>query len=140
MVVKKQKKPWNLNSVITSLIRKAWKNSPMRLLALQKVLVNPEAKAYNRKYRCAACGESFLGQQVEVNHKADGFKAETWDQFIYRLFCGVEVVTYNSDNEPEGDLSNIVGEHLQVLCKSCHALETKAQKKRAKEENKKGAK
>jgi hypothetical protein len=75
---------------------------------------------------------------VEVNHRNDGFgKKETWDEFIARILCGVESITWidtvavvNGTMTPS--LEALVKSNLQVLCKKCHADETKAQRAKAK--------
>jgi 5-methylcytosine-specific restriction endonuclease McrA len=136
--VAKPKKPWKPENLITSAIRKAWKNSPLRAEALRLACVNPEAKPYEKRYECVNCEDTFLGQQIEVNHKNDGFgKKETWDEFITRILCGVESITWidtaaivNGAMTPS--LEEIVEANLQVLCKSCHSKVTKEQRAKAK--------
>jgi 5-methylcytosine-specific restriction endonuclease McrA len=130
------KKPWNLDAKITAAIRKLWKQSPMRLMALSFALINPEAKAHLRKYRCARCQGEFHQAAVEVNHKSGAVFNETWDEFIFRMFCGITNIWYCDTLACVGGTMNspepIVREHLEVLCKECHSEATKAQRKGAK--------
>lgn len=65
-------------------------------------------------YKCASCGEEFAGKDVAVDHidpvvdPEKGF--EDWNTFIERLYC-------DKDN-------------LQVLCKTCHDLKSKNERKK----------
>lgn len=130
------KKPWNLDAKITAAIRKLWKQSPMRAMALSLALIDPNVKSHLRKYRCARCEGEFHQAAVEVNHKSGAMYNETWDEFILRMFCGVSNVWYCDTlacigGSLEG-LEPVVKDHLEVLCKECHAEATKAQRKGAK--------
>jgi len=53
---------------------------------------------------CAKCKESFTMRDVQVDHIDPvvpvGRELQSWDEYICRLFCGVD--------------------NLQVLCKPCH--------------------
>jgi hypothetical protein len=128
----KERKPWKLNNLITSTIRKLWSRSPLKAEALQLALTNPEDKKYKHLYRCSMCGEAFPITQVEVDHIDDGLPVETWDQFISRMFCGVESVFWIGGvplhSGHGGLLQDIVKENLRVLCKECHAERTKLQR------------
>jgi 5-methylcytosine-specific restriction endonuclease McrA len=137
---KKQKAPWNMNQKVTSAIRKVWRTSPMRLIALQKACLTPDAKNYDKTYECAVCKGAFLGQQVEVDHVMSEEAKESWSEFIERMFLHVDKVVYDENNdayaysedgvvEPMTDF--VVGK-LQVLCKKCHKEEGKKRREASK--------
>lgn len=137
----KAKKKWTLNSLVTSALRKIWARSPFKAEALRLALVNPEDKKYNQVYHCSKCGNDFLLQQVEVNHKEDGYGLETWDEWLDRIFLGVQTVTWldgvpliNGAMLPS--MEELVKEHLEVVCKPCHTLIGKEQRAKAKAEKK----
>lgn len=136
----KERKPWKLDTLITSAIRKLWSRSPLKAEALSLALTNPEAKKYDHLYRCNKCGGSFPIVKVDVNHKKDGFTEETWDEFVTRIFCGITTVFWIDGvplhSEHGGLLRDVVKEHLEVLCKECHASETKAQRAAARAKKK----
>jgi 5-methylcytosine-specific restriction endonuclease McrA len=66
-------------------------------------------------YRCNACKQEFTSTSVQVDHRKPVVSPTTgftsWDDYINALFCEAP--------------------NLQVLCKECHSLKTKKEKKRA---------
>lgn len=104
-------------SFITSAIRGAFGRFPNKFEALKKAAVG---KRINKKtgreamhYCCASCKESFPAKDVAVDHKkpvVDPKKGFVdWDLYIERMFCKTS--------------------NLQVLCKPCHAIKTKQERK-----------
>jgi 5-methylcytosine-specific restriction endonuclease McrA len=67
-------------------------------------------------YECASCHNEFVQTSVQVDHILPavdpliGFVS--WDEFINRLFCPAS--------------------NLQILCKDCHQVKTKAERLAAK--------
>jgi 5-methylcytosine-specific restriction endonuclease McrA len=74
--------------------------------------INPKTKRLAQHFKCAICKEEFPQKDVQVDHiepvvdPTKGFK--DWNTFIRRLFCAKK--------------------NLQVVCKPCHAIKTKAEK------------
>lgn len=101
----KKKRPFVLKSFLIAVLRRASYRYAPRYAALKAA-----KKAYNW-YECAKCTKTFGRKDVQVDHieplvdPAVGFT--TWDNFIARLFIGVE--------------------GLQVLCKPCHKVKTQAE-------------
>jgi 5-methylcytosine-specific restriction endonuclease McrA len=62
-----------------------------------------------KHYKCASCEKEFTSTNVQVDHIEAIGSCSTWDEFIDRLFCEKE--------------------NLQVLCKPCHKIKTKKEKK-----------
>lgn len=60
-------------------------------------------------YQCNECKKNTRRKDIEVNHKIAIGKFIDWDTFIERLFCDTSM--------------------LEVVCKSCHKLITKGQRK-----------
>ena len=133
----KKKAPWNLRTRLVSAIRKVWRTSPLRLEALRQACVDMNVKTYDRKYKCSECGGEFLLAQVDVDHLEAG-RGENYQEMVDRLFCGVLTATTSDEGKTHvklGDgsqkpLECVVGAFLRVLCKSCHAKKTKAEKKK----------
>lgn len=79
--------------------------------------INKNTGRLAQHYRCNACKEEYTSKDVQVDHiepvisPKEGFIS--WDVFIDALFC----------------------EHtnLQVLCKNCHSIKTKEEKKSKRE-------
>lgn len=103
-------------SFVTGALRTASRRWPPKYKALKKASLG---KATNKKtgkqaahYECAACKDSFIAADVQVDHKepvvepSKGFIS--WDVYVERIFC---------------EASN-----LQVLCKPCHKEKTAAEK------------
>lgn len=76
--------------------------------------VNKKTGRVAQHYKCEVCGNEFTAKDMEVDHidpvvsPKDGFIS--WDVFIDRLFC-------EADN-------------LQAICRGCHAIKTKKERKR----------
>lgn len=94
------------NQIMKALRNVSYK-SPTRYKVLQKAFAfrgaSPLTKRMNSWYFCNDCGESFMKNQINVDHinpivPVTGFVS--WDDTIDRMFC---------------DESG-----LQVLCKGCH--------------------
>jgi hypothetical protein len=135
-MVKAKKLPakWNLRSKLTSAIRKIWRTSPLKQLALKLACVNTEAPVRERLYKCSCCNGEFLAQSVDVNHRVDASKGELLNSFVNRLFCGIDSVWYAEDGTPMTDyaghevkLEEVVKRHLNVMCIKCHKKLTKEQ-------------
>jgi 5-methylcytosine-specific restriction endonuclease McrA len=105
-------------SFITSTIRGGFRRYPPKFQVLKNAFIS---KKINKKtgrlashYKCAKCKKGYVATDVQVDHidpvvdPAVGFVS--WDVFIDRLFC-------KADN-------------LQVLCKPCHAIKTKLERKK----------
>lgn len=109
-----------LKGFITSTIRAGFRKYPPKYEALKaSIVAKKENKATGRIatfYECAECKKEFLAKEVEVDHiipvvcPKEGFT--TWDNFINRLFCGIE--------------------NLQVLCVACHKLKSAKERKERK--------
>jgi len=133
-----EKKPKIINhsTLLTSAMRKIWRNSAMRKRALELALVDDTVKAKERQYRCCSCGSNFLLQQIEVNHKIMANQAETITEKFHRLMCKVAIVKGDKIGTFAGetlDLDEVVEEYLEVMCIHCHkALTSKQNKNRKK--------
>jgi 5-methylcytosine-specific restriction endonuclease McrA len=115
----KAKPKYNLQSKITSALRKVWRYSPERLEC-----VNAAKDPNTPKHSiCQECGNIVNTKLTAIDHivpvvSEEGFK--DWDTFVSRLFCQVS--------------------NLRCLCEGCHAKITKQQaaaKKAFKKEQKK---
>jgi len=127
----KEKKDWNRHQKVISAIRKIWKMSPIRSYALKLACVDSSKPVRSRLYRCACCGEDFLAQLMDVDHKIAATKNEPIDVFIDRMFLGISKIVY-IDGEPYADgvhLEELCLKFLAVLCASCHKQKTKAENK-----------
>jgi len=132
MAKKKQKATWNRDGKITSAIRKIWRTSPMKVLALEMACVDSSQPVRKRLYKCAICGGEFVAQLCDVDHKVEG-KGEEWGVFIERIFLGISKVTYTPEGHPMVDgesLESYVTDHLDVLCIDCHKDKTTKAKKK----------
>lgn len=104
-------------SFITSAIRSGFRRYPNKYLALKNAFLSRKKnKASGRIaafYKCAKCKKGYTNKDVQVDHMspvvdpAVGFV--NWDDYIQRMYCPVE--------------------NLQVLCKKCHAVKTKEERK-----------
>jgi hypothetical protein len=131
---KKLPAKWNLKGKLTSAIRKIWRTSPLKQLALKLACSNPEAPVRERLYKCSCCNGEFLAQSVDINHKKDAERNEMLVTFVSRLFCGIDSVWYLEDGTPMTDyaghevkLEEVVKRHLNVMCLKCHKALTKQQ-------------
>ena len=75
--------------------------------------VNKKSGRLAQHFKCAACKKDFPAKDVNVDHIApvvdpkQGFVS--WDVYIERLYCEKE--------------------NFQILCKECHTIKTKKEKK-----------
>ncbi len=109
--------PAKYRSFVTGALRTATRRWPPKYKALKEAFVGRQVNKKTNKlamhYRCAACDNEFVSNDVQVDHispavdPAKGFVS--WDVYVDRLFC---------------ETSN-----LQVMCKPCHAEKTAAEKK-----------
>jgi 5-methylcytosine-specific restriction endonuclease McrA len=127
-----KRKTWNggnwtegrFNSFITSTLRagaRRWqpKYDTLNSSKTEKK-INPKTGRMAQHYECGLCHNEFTQKDMEVDHikpvvdPSKGFIS--WDIFIDRLFC-------EADN-------------LQAICKSCHLVKTKKEKKERTDANK----
>lgn len=99
---------------VVSALRRAWMKYPVKGDALtaarreaceETKLVYPQTKF---EYQCAVCSKWFRGKEVQVDHIRE-CASNDMNEFIATLFC---------------EESN-----LQVVCKGCHSVKTKAARK-----------
>jgi hypothetical protein len=105
------------HAFVTSVLRAGSRKWPPKYETLNAAKtekkINPASKRMAQHYRCNACQEEFTSAQVQVDHKKPvvdpkkGF--ESWDLYVDALYCERK--------------------NLQVLCKACHAVKTKEEKK-----------
>ena len=108
------------NSFITSTLRSGARRWPPKYetlnLAKTEKKVNTKTGRIAQHYTCNGCGGEFTAKDVQVDHIEPVVDPNTgfisWDVFIERLFC---------------ERSN-----LQVLCKTCHLLESNLEKQEKK--------
>lgn len=101
-------------SFIKGLLRKGTTRWPQKYEVLNAAKrgkqINQETGRVAEHYQCAECHSVFPAKLVVVDHISPvvpltGFVS--WDDVISRMFCGAD--------------------GLQVLCKSCHSVKTKAE-------------
>jgi hypothetical protein len=103
----KEKKPENLNSKITSALRKVWRYSDARREALARASVGCQKK----HRRCEMCKKEVHEKLVEVDHinpMVSSTESNTWDAKIERLLCP--------------------SSQLRILCEQCHKQVTQQQR------------
>lgn len=122
---KKSKPKYNANSAIRSAVRRAFSRSPVVREVMMKVRRErpwfkkdgSQASKPRVEYLCSACGEWYMGKDVQVDHTIPVVDPEIgftdWNTFIDRLFC-------ESNN-------------LKLLCKICHNAKNNKEKAIAKE-------
>jgi len=103
---------------ITSVLRSGARRWPAKFESLSDACigqkVNWKTGRLAKHYICNACKKEFTSKDVEVDHispvvdPATGFV--NWDVFIERLYCPKE--------------------NLQCICKECHKLKTKTERKK----------
>ena len=130
----------NTRTLVVSAIRKIWRTFPPRQKAIEIACINTKEKRHNRKYKCSVCEKSFLLQQVEVNHKNSAKKDESVDDFYKRILLGVK--SWKGDifklfSGEEKTAIQLAKENLEVVCKECHKIITKEQRKKLTSKNKK---
>lgn len=127
---KPKKKPkYNANSAIRSALRRTYSRSPdvievMKAVRRERPWFKKDGTQASKprvEYRCAHCGEWFMGKDIQVDHAEPVVDPEVgfvdWNTFIDRLFCPKE--------------------NLTVLCKTCHKTKTDSEKAAAVERRKK---
>jgi 5-methylcytosine-specific restriction endonuclease McrA len=102
-------------SFIRSALRQAWRKYPVKFQVLNEAKRPYEGTDKRTKfvYQCNECKELFKGSEVQVDHiKPAGSLKDYTDlpAFVENLFC-------EADN-------------LQVLCKACHDVKTKEERKK----------
>jgi ribosomal protein L44E len=104
-------------SFVTSALRGGFTRYPPKFEVLKNAFVSKKTnKATGRlasHYKCAKCKKQFVAKDVQVDHKDPVVGEagwESWDVYIERLYCTVD--------------------NLQVLCKGCHAVKTKEERKK----------
>lgn len=128
----KKERTVNIKTQVVSSIRKIWRTFPLKTKCLELACVDAKEKRHKRRYKCASCEKTFLLQEVEVNHKYYGSDNESLEEFITRIFCGI--ISYKG-NEFKDKNKNIytaealAKKHLECLCKECHAIKTKENRK-----------
>lgn len=117
-MVEKKKKPFNLNTKITSAIRKIWRTCPVRLEAIKLARDPNKPKTCRGEYYliCAWCKDSVNEKLMSVDHKvpvvaADSSVDKDWNEVVKKTFY------------PDGGVDG-----LQILCSPCHDEKTKAEK------------
>lgn len=112
--------PWTparLHSFIISTLRSGMRRWPAKWNVLKasatEKKVNPKSGRMAQHYKCAKCKQEFTNKDVQVDHKQPAVDPKkgfiSWDSFIARLFVDEK--------------------KLQVLCKLCHAVKTKKERK-----------
>jgi 5-methylcytosine-specific restriction endonuclease McrA len=104
-----KKKKYNLNAKIRSALRQVWRWSPERAEALRL------ARVQRGKYLCSCCNKLFGPREIQVDHIVSAGSLDDLNAYKQRLFCSVE--------------------GLNVQCKPCHALKTKLEQTKKKEES-----
>lgn len=102
-------------SFIRSALRRAWTKYPVRYHVLNAARQPYKGSDKRTKwmYKCAACNNLFKSTEVNVDHIHPAgtlTKYSDLPKFVERLFC-------EEDN-------------LQVLCKDCHDVKTKEERKK----------
>lgn len=116
----KKKPEWTLarhHAFIVSVLRSGSRRWPPKYETLNEAKTvkktNPKTGRLAQHYACKKCKEDFPAKQVQVDHKKPVVDPKVgfidWDTYIERLFCKKT--------------------NFQVLCKPCHKLKTKEEKK-----------
>lgn len=102
---------------VRSALRAAFRKWPPKFTVLKNAATERRINSASGKlamhYKCAQCNGEFPAKGVQVDHVKPivhvktGFK--DWDTFINKLFCEAH--------------------NLQVLCKACHSVKTKKERK-----------
>lgn len=101
------------DAFITSILRagsRKWgpKHQALNAAKTEKK-INVRTGRMAQHFECAACYEEFVATEVQVDHIIPMGTGRTWDDFINELYCEVD--------------------NLQVLCKGCHSVKTKLERK-----------
>jgi 5-methylcytosine-specific restriction endonuclease McrA len=109
MTRKTKPKPFNLQTKITTALRRVWRFSPNRLDAIKRAKLSPKL------VHCAHCKEVFNEKLCCVDHKIPCVSSNfvDWNTFIANLFCDCD--------------------GLQILCEKCHNIKTKKESDARKE-------
>lgn len=112
-----------IKSFIVSVLRAGARRWPPKYETLAEACIgqkiNTKSGRLAKHYKCNACKQEFPAKDVEVDHispvvhTTEGFL--DWNEFIKRLYCGKE--------------------NMQVLCKLCHKIKTKEERKNEKQRN-----
>jgi len=94
---------------IRSALRSAWNRWPPKYEALNKARRIVEGQRHKYEYQCNKCKQWFKQKGVQVDHISSAGSDSSWDNFIDRLFVGVD--------------------KLQVLCRPCHQDKTNKERK-----------
>lgn len=102
-------------SFIRSALRRAWTKYPVRFHVLEDAKRPYRGRDKRTKwvYKCAECEKLYKSTEVQVDHINPAGSLKDYNdlpQFVQRLFC-------EKDN-------------LQVLCKQCHDVKTKEERKK----------
>jgi len=101
----KMSKIFNIKSYLRGVLRKAFRDAPLKSQAYRQAKVGSRGRA--DLYKCEICEKVLQRSEAQVDHKTPVTPLkgwDSWDGFIARLFCDV------SD--------------LQVICKPCHKTKT----------------
>lgn len=105
------------NSFITSALRSASRRWPPKYTVLNEAKTekktNSKTGRIAQHFVCASCLVDYPAKEVQVDHITPIGYDKSWDEFINGLFCERE--------------------NLQVLCKVCHAVKTKQERKTLKQ-------
>lgn len=102
-------------SFIRSALRRAWTKYPVKYAVLDKAKQPYTGTDKRTKwvYTCASCNSTFKATEVNVDHITPAGTLRDYSdlpEFVKNLFC-------EADN-------------LQVLCKECHDVKTKEERKK----------
>ena len=102
-----------LMSRIRSALRRIWSYYKPRTEAKNRARKSVKGKKHKYEFQCSSCKKWFKSREVEVNHTVPAGSLKSFSDlpdFCNRLFC----------ESPDG---------YSVMCKPCHKLETKLQRK-----------
>lgn len=117
-----KEKPYNsgqwtvarFNSFVKGALRSASQRWPPKYQCLNEAKtekrINKALGRLAQHYKCNSCKNEFVLKDVQVDHVEAIGEFVSWDLVVERMFC-------EKDN-------------LQVLCKTCHALKTKAEREK----------
>lgn len=107
-------------SFITSTLRGGLRRWPPKWDCLKEAFtskkINSKTGRLASHYRCNGCKEEYTSKDIQIDHinpvvcPKEGFIS--WDEFIKRLYCPKE--------------------NLQALCRACHLVKTKEERKKRK--------
>lgn len=98
------------NAFITSALRSAWNRWPVKYEILKQGRRSVAGKKWKWEHQCASCGGWFQQKEIDIDHIDPIGSCKTWDETIERMFVGID--------------------KLQKLCKQCHSIKTKEERKR----------